>query len=188
VWIPGYEWAPAWVSWRYGPSYVAWAPLGPAGVAVTYYDTPSLWLAVRGPHFYLSLRPAYFVPTVRVSLVFGVTRFYGVPRAGFYYSPPVRYISRVVGRPIVRVSARRVAPRWVARGVYRPQVRLRNAFARGRGRIVARPGRGFPRGAPGRWRAPRPGRGRGFGPPPRRGHVWRAQPWRAPRGGARRRR
>lgn len=29
VWIPGYDWAPAWVEWRYGPEYVGWAPLGP---------------------------------------------------------------------------------------------------------------------------------------------------------------
>lgn len=29
IWIPGYDWAPAWVEWRYGPDYVGWAPLGP---------------------------------------------------------------------------------------------------------------------------------------------------------------
>jgi hypothetical protein len=29
VWIPGYDWAPAWVEWRYGGDYVGWAPLGP---------------------------------------------------------------------------------------------------------------------------------------------------------------
>ena len=32
VWIPGYEWAPAWVEWRYGGGYVGWAPLGPYAV------------------------------------------------------------------------------------------------------------------------------------------------------------
>lgn len=32
VWIPGYEWAPAWVEWRYGGDYVGWAPLGPYAV------------------------------------------------------------------------------------------------------------------------------------------------------------
>lgn len=29
VWIPGDEWAPAWVSWRTGGDYVGWAPLPP---------------------------------------------------------------------------------------------------------------------------------------------------------------
>jgi len=28
-WTPGRVWAPAWVSWRYGGSYVGWAPLPP---------------------------------------------------------------------------------------------------------------------------------------------------------------
>jgi hypothetical protein len=31
VWVPGYEWAPAWVSWRTGGDYIGWAPLPPAG-------------------------------------------------------------------------------------------------------------------------------------------------------------
>jgi len=29
IWKPDYEWAPAWVSWRYSDDYVGWAPLPP---------------------------------------------------------------------------------------------------------------------------------------------------------------
>ena len=29
VWVPGFEWAPAWVSWRQAPDHVGWAPLPP---------------------------------------------------------------------------------------------------------------------------------------------------------------
>ena len=29
VWVPGDEWAPAWVSWRKGNDYIGWAPLPP---------------------------------------------------------------------------------------------------------------------------------------------------------------
>ena len=29
VWAPGYEWAPAWVSWRRNDDYIGWAPLPP---------------------------------------------------------------------------------------------------------------------------------------------------------------
>jgi hypothetical protein len=29
VWVPGYTWGPAWVSWRYGDGYCGWAPLPP---------------------------------------------------------------------------------------------------------------------------------------------------------------
>lgn len=31
-WVPGTIWAPAWVAWRNGRSYAAWAPLPPRGV------------------------------------------------------------------------------------------------------------------------------------------------------------
>ena len=33
VWIPGDEWAPAWVTWRESPGYVGWAPLPPETLA-----------------------------------------------------------------------------------------------------------------------------------------------------------
>jgi hypothetical protein len=34
VWVPGIEWAPAWVSWRVGGGYCGWAPLAPHGVVI----------------------------------------------------------------------------------------------------------------------------------------------------------
>ncbi len=37
IWVPGYEWAPAWVEWRYGGDYVGWAPLGPYAVFNTHF-------------------------------------------------------------------------------------------------------------------------------------------------------
>lgn len=30
IWIPGVEWAPAWVCWRVGGGYIGWAPLASA--------------------------------------------------------------------------------------------------------------------------------------------------------------
>jgi hypothetical protein len=39
VWVPGYTWAPAWVSWRYGDGDAGWAPLPPDSfVGVDYSD------------------------------------------------------------------------------------------------------------------------------------------------------
>jgi hypothetical protein len=48
VWVPGSEWAPAWVSWRESDDYIGWAPLPPeaevdqgvkiAGWADNYYN------------------------------------------------------------------------------------------------------------------------------------------------------
>jgi hypothetical protein len=37
-WVPGYTWAPAWVSWRYGDGYVGWAPLPPDSLIGVDYD------------------------------------------------------------------------------------------------------------------------------------------------------
>ena len=38
-WVPGYTWAPAWVSWRYGGGYCGWAPLPPDSfVGIDYSD------------------------------------------------------------------------------------------------------------------------------------------------------
>jgi hypothetical protein len=41
TWVPGSEWAPAWVSWRYGDDYCGWAPLPPearfgSGVSISF--------------------------------------------------------------------------------------------------------------------------------------------------------
>lgn len=47
VWVPGIEWAPAWVSWRFGGGYCGWAPLGPRGVVLA----PSLFVFVEDRHF-----------------------------------------------------------------------------------------------------------------------------------------
>ena len=42
VWVPGYTWAPAWVSWRDGDDEVGWAPLPPASdEGIDYYDDDS---------------------------------------------------------------------------------------------------------------------------------------------------
>ncbi|MFZ1219963.1 MAG: DUF6600 domain-containing protein, partial [Chthoniobacterales bacterium] len=74
VWVPGNEWAPAWVSWRTSKEYVGWAPLPPEarfdrrqGIhnwADNYYDIgPDQYAFVRGeefgaPHVRRSLVPA----------------------------------------------------------------------------------------------------------------------------------
>ncbi len=66
VWTPGYDWAPAWVEWRYSGDVIGWAPLGPyavfqVGFGIHYYHswiTPnSYWCFVGmrymgGPRMY----------------------------------------------------------------------------------------------------------------------------------------
>ncbi len=47
IWVPGIEWAPAWVTWRTGGSFVGWAPCAPRGVDVA----PALFVFVDVNHF-----------------------------------------------------------------------------------------------------------------------------------------
>jgi hypothetical protein len=60
IWIPDYEWAPAWVEWRYDNYYIGWAPLPPyaefsisIGIHYTYdYYVPyHHWHFVKYNHF-----------------------------------------------------------------------------------------------------------------------------------------
>jgi hypothetical protein len=41
VWVPGYVWAPAWVSWRTSEDHVGWAPLPPDSMAGVDYSVPN---------------------------------------------------------------------------------------------------------------------------------------------------
>ena len=50
VWVPGYRWAPAWVSWRYGGGYAGWAPLPPETFVGAEYGAPDDGVSV-GFHF-----------------------------------------------------------------------------------------------------------------------------------------
>ncbi len=61
LWVPGYEFAPAWVEWRYGDDYIGWAPLHPyttiyitIGVVYphNYYNPYYHWNFVTYNHFY----------------------------------------------------------------------------------------------------------------------------------------
>ena len=60
LWYPDYEWAPAWVEWRYDNAYIGWAPLHPYAIFsisigihfTTVYTTPYYhWHFVRYNHF-----------------------------------------------------------------------------------------------------------------------------------------
>lgn len=60
LWYPDYEWAPAWVEWRYDNDYIGWAPLHPyaffsisVGIQFTtvYYTPYYHWHFVTYKHF-----------------------------------------------------------------------------------------------------------------------------------------
>ena len=70
-WIPGSEWGPAWVNWRTGGGYYAWAPLGPrVSIDVSFgndYNVPNdYWMCA--PYAYITSPRIYdyYVPRARV--------------------------------------------------------------------------------------------------------------------------
>lgn len=73
-WVPGHEWAPAWVSWRHGGGYYGWAPLTP-GISITLsfgggYNVPdNYW--VCAPERYIN-RPNIYNYYARPALVINI--------------------------------------------------------------------------------------------------------------------
>ncbi|MEO6907119.1 MAG: DUF6600 domain-containing protein [Abditibacteriaceae bacterium] len=56
IWVPGNQWAPAWVSWRSGGGYYGWAPLSPSfniNISIGNYHAPNNWYSfVPQRHLY----------------------------------------------------------------------------------------------------------------------------------------
>ena len=80
AWVPGSAFAPAWVDWRFGNGWAAWAPLAPFGAAFTASHMYCAWSHLRGPGLRARtvLGPAatslypYTAP-LRVSCAYGAT-------------------------------------------------------------------------------------------------------------------
>ncbi len=84
VWIPGYDWSPAWVEWRYDDDYIGWAPLPPyatfnihIGITFsTHWASPvHHWSFVRYRHFSSPRVNDYYEPMERSRRFFGDTRY-----------------------------------------------------------------------------------------------------------------
>ncbi|MDP4147928.1 MAG: hypothetical protein Q8927_04485 [Bacteroidota bacterium] len=79
MWIPGHEWAPAWVSWRNSAEYYGWAPLGPnvsvnISIGGGYNPPPHYWCFV--PHEYISspqVRNYYVNESRNVTIIHNTT-------------------------------------------------------------------------------------------------------------------
>lgn len=84
LWYPDYEWAPAWVEWRYDNDYIGWAPLSPyayfsitVGVryTTTFYTPYYQWNFVRYNHFYDPYVYNYYVGPRYKYRVYSNTRY-----------------------------------------------------------------------------------------------------------------
>ncbi|MGB2957932.1 MAG: DUF6600 domain-containing protein [Bacteroidota bacterium] len=117
IWMPGYEWAPAWVEWRMGGSYVGWAPLGPYAVFSVnfgvYYSHS--WAT---PYHYWSFVPCH-----------AVTK-YSVDRYVYRTSENVRLIGRTRGAGSVRSEGGRIASRGPSRSYVEERGNIRIGHTR----------------------------------------------------------
>lgn len=110
VWVPGREWAPAWVVWRHGVGRVGWAPLPPrvdwhAG-NLEVVISPYSWVFVKEqflleprlePHIAILARNATLIRQTQ-----NVTNYTVVQNRVFNRSLNVDQIERGIRQPIVR--------------------------------------------------------------------------------------
>jgi hypothetical protein len=109
-WVPGRVWAPAWVTWRWGFGYCAWAPIGPRGFVGFGFRHPG-WVAVRAEHFTQPI-PIHVVAVQQTSVIVQRAAPLAGPRAapsrGGSFGPPVAQVASATGQTLRPVSARAV--------------------------------------------------------------------------------
>jgi hypothetical protein len=125
VWKPGYEWGPAWVSWRFGGGYAGWAPLPPE-TEVIYESRPLTGhLDVEfdiGPAYYNFVDVRYIgEPVLRSRIVnvnqnvtyinqtVNVTNITYKNKTVYNYGPDLNVVNQYSSRPIQRLKLERQA-------------------------------------------------------------------------------
>jgi hypothetical protein len=134
-WIPGNEWAPAWVNWREGDGYYGWAPMSPGiNFDVNYgndYNIPdNYWVFASQSYINQPDIYNYYVPYNRVSTILRRTTYLRNDYNRRYYTGPRRdQIQRYTKNPVTvynirninRPGANRVENNTV--NMYRPNIR-----------------------------------------------------------------
>jgi hypothetical protein len=125
VWRPGYEWGPAWVSWRFGGGYAGWAPLPPE-TEVVYESRPLTGhLDVEfdiGPGCYNFVDVRYIgEPVLRSRIVevnqnvtyinqtVNVTNITYKNKTVYNYGPDLTVVNQYSSRPIQKLKIERQA-------------------------------------------------------------------------------
>lgn len=109
IWMPDYEWAPAWVEWRYNDNYIGWAPLPP-------YAEFRIGVGI---HFTFNWHPRYYHWRFVNYYRFGSDRVYN-------YFVRDRQIQRIYGRTKLRTNYDYRDNRIVNRGIDRRYIEKRS--------------------------------------------------------------
>jgi hypothetical protein len=135
VWVPGDDWAPAWVAWRQNDSYLGWAPLPPetlyddfydydSGIDLAYDIAPDYYNFVPVDYFFEPLLP-YCVPRATVVTIIintrNVTRFSMRDHRVHCGGPDLAWVNHHTGRNVrpCRVDFGGGADRFAHRGHHR---------------------------------------------------------------------
>ncbi|MBV6500958.1 MAG: hypothetical protein CJBNEKGG_03451 [Prosthecobacter sp.] len=117
LWVPGREWAPAWVSWRYGDDCVGWAPLPPGagrtGVGhdcdVRYGLGPSSYTFINATHFSRTSYVNVSLSITSITRIFkntlNVTSIVPSSRGSIFTQrggPALDWVERRCGSPVMR--------------------------------------------------------------------------------------
>ena len=124
IWVPGIEWAPAWVSWRVGGGYIGWAPLTPPGLIFAGRPKAEAFVFVTSSGFASPVRPSsvviknneIFTKTAEVGGVKRETRSTGVSsqRVMVNQGPKIEEVQRATGKMFRAVSIQEAARRTTA--------------------------------------------------------------------------
>jgi hypothetical protein len=112
AWAPGNTWAPAWVSWRTGEGYAAWAPLPPERARLAVYPPASpAWVCVREdqltrPLAEVTLPLSESIP--RVQRAQPLAKLVRADGLGVNPGPRGEAIAAATGEPVRAVSSRAV--------------------------------------------------------------------------------
>jgi len=122
-WVPGSVWAPAWVVWRWSPSYFGWAPVPPGiefrsgyGFGSGAFDIPGpYWIFVESRYFMDRRLDPYIFPYERNLTVIRFTEFH--PNIVFRNN---RVFNEGIDIDMVRRATRRTVSRQTISDARRP--------------------------------------------------------------------
>lgn len=170
IWIPGVEWAPAWVSWRVGGGYIGWAPLPPPRVTVTVGAPHFVFVATK--RFHEPVRPSAVIvnnttiinQTTVINNVKRETRTIGGagPRKVVVNEGPgLKVVQKATGKQVKPVPIQEAA----SKASVPPEVSRRSGETKGKAKPSVAPSE-QPKSAPERKAAPDENRGRPVKPAP----------------------
>jgi probable HAF family extracellular repeat protein len=117
-WVPGHQWAPAWVSWRESDEHVGWAPLPPEADVVhrsisswsdSYYDIgPAAYAFISYSHWHEPSYAQYIEPPQRnvqiISETKNVTNIVTNNNVINNFGPPVQTVATKTNQNIQQVK------------------------------------------------------------------------------------